>query len=269
MDRPPTAAEVAQFMQQMELADFEKMNDIRRRVDETVEDPATAEALKPWYRFLCKRPTFNDEYLPCFNRDNVTLVDVSEAKGVERVTAKGVVANGVECEVDCIIYASGFEITTQFKRRIGFDITGRGGVSLFDHWGPGGMQTLHGFSTRGFPNWFYIGVSQNALSVNMTAMFDEQARHISYIIAETKRRGRSTVEPTQEAQDEWVATIESLRVASTGFFEACTPGYYNDEGQGTGPRHGVYTPGLNAFNALLEQWRADGSLPGLELSGEW
>jgi cyclohexanone monooxygenase len=191
---------------------------------------------------------------------------VSEAKGVERITPKGVVANGTEYEVDCIIYASGFEITTQFKRRIGFDITGRGGVSLFDHWAEN-MRTFHGFTTRGFPNWFYVGISQNAISVNMTAMFDEQARHIAYLIRETKARGAATVEPTQEAQDEWVRTIESLRVMSTGFLEACTPGYYNDEGQGNGPRHGVYTPGLNAFNALLEQWRAEGSMAGMDLQG--
>ena len=254
------------FGELMEIADFRKMERIRRRAEETVEDPATAEALKPYYRLFCKRPTFNDEYLPCFNQPNVTLVDVSETKGVERITPKGVVANGVEYEVDCIIYASGFEITTQFRRRLGIEVNGRDGVSLFDHWGDGNMKTLHGFSTRGFPNWFYIGISQNAFSANMTQMFDEQAVHVAYIISETQRRGATTVEPTDEAQEAWVDVIRSVQPEATSFFERCTPGYYNNEGKGGGGLGGGgYTPGINAFNALLEEWRAEGTMAGLEL----
>jgi len=248
-----------------EVADFRKMNLIRQRVDEVVKDPETAEKLKPWYRQFCKRPTFNDEFLPTFNRPNVTLVDVSESKGVERITPKGLVANGREYEVDCIIYASGFEITTSFKRRVGFDIKGRDGVLLHDHWA-NGYKTLHGFATTGFPNWFYIGVSQNGLSVNMTAMFDDQAQHIAYIIAEAKKRGATEVEPTPEAQDAWVSTIKKLSVVNRAYLESCTPGYYNNEGDLEGGQAGqTYAPGINAFNALLADWRADGKLEGLAL----
>ncbi|THG41978.1 flavin-containing monooxygenase [Sphingomonas olei] len=248
-----------------EVADFRKMNRIRQRVDEVVKDPETAEKLKPWYRQFCKRPTFNDEFLPTFNRPNVTLVDVSESKGVERITPKGLVANGREYEVDCIIYASGFEITTSFKRRVGFDIKGRDGVLLHDHWA-NGYKTLHGFATTGFPNWFYIGVSQNGLSVNMTAMFDDQAQHIAYIIAEAKKRGATEVEPTPEAQDAWVTTIKKLSVVNRAYLESCTPGYYNNEGDLEGGQAGqTYAPGINAFNALLADWRNNGELQGLAL----
>jgi cyclohexanone monooxygenase len=248
-----------------EVADFRKMNRIRQRVDEVVKDPETAEKLKPWYRQFCKRPTFNDEFLPTFNRANVTLVDVSESKGVERITPKGLVANGREYEVDCIIYASGFEITTSFKRRVGFDIKGRDGVLLHDHWA-NGYKTLHGFATTGFPNWFYIGVSQNGLSVNMTAMFDDQAQHIAYIIAEAKKRGATEVEPTPEAQDAWVTTIKKLSVVNRAYLESCTPGYYNNEGDLEGGQAGqTYAPGINAFNALLADWRNNGELQGLAL----
>ncbi|WP_334656561.1 NAD(P)/FAD-dependent oxidoreductase [Sphingomonas panaciterrae] len=248
-----------------EVADFRKMNRIRQRVDEVVKDPDTAEKLKPWYRQFCKRPTFNDEFLPTFNRPNVTLVDVSESKGVERITPKGLVANGREYEVDCIIYASGFEITTSFKRRVGFDIKGRDGVLLHDHWA-NGYRTLHGFATTGFPNWFYIGVSQNGLSVNMTAMFDDQAQHIAYIIAEAKKRGATEVEPTPEAQDAWVTTIKKLSVVNRAYLESCTPGYYNNEGDLEGGQAGqTYAPGINAFNALLADWRNNGELQGLAL----
>jgi cyclohexanone monooxygenase len=257
---------MADIAAQAELADFVKMNKIRKRVDDTVEDEDTAEALKPWYRQFCKRPTFNDEYLPTFNRPNVTLVDVSAAKGVERITPKGVVANGQEYEVDCIIYASGFEISTAFKRRVGFEISGRGGLSIFDYY-KDGFRTLHGHSSRNFPNWFYIGIGQNGLSVNMTAMFDDQARHIAYIIKEAKARGATTVEPTQEAEDAWVEVIKSVAILNRDFQNACTPGYYNNEG---GPASGgltgqTYTPGINKFNALLAEWREKGDLEGLEL----
>ena len=248
-----------------ELADFVKMNKVRARVDDTVRDPATAEALKPWYRQFCKRPTFNDEYLPTFNRENVTLVDVSAAKGVERITPTGVVANGVEYPVDCIIYASGFEISTAFRRRIGFEITGRDGLSLYDYY-KDGFRTLHGHSSRNFPNWFYIGVGQNGLSVNMTAMFDDQAQHIAYIIKEAKARGAVTVEPTAEAEEAWVEVIRSVAVLNRDFQNACTPGYYNNEGgERSGGLNGqTYTPGINRFNALLAAWRAKGDLEGLE-----
>ncbi|WP_421937558.1 flavin-containing monooxygenase [Phenylobacterium sp.] len=252
-----------------ELADFAKMNKIRARVDEVVKNPDAAEALKPWYRQFCKRPTFNDEFLPTFNRPNVTLVDVSESKGVERITKSGVVANGVEYPVDCIIYASGFEISTAFRRRIGFDINGRGGLSLYDYY-KDGFRTLHGHSSRNFPNWFYIGVGQNGLSVNMTAMFDDQARHIAYIIQEAKARGAVTVEPTAEAEEAWVEVIRSVAIANRDFQNACTPGYYNNEGgERSGGLNGqTYTPGINKFNALLAEWREKGDLAGLELRTE-
>jgi cyclohexanone monooxygenase len=250
----------------LELADFRKMNQIRQRVDDTVQDPLTAEALKPYYRQMCKRPTFNDEYLACFNQENVTLVDVSEARGVERITETGVVANGEHYDVDCIIYASGFEISAQFRRRLGMEVNGRDGLSLFDYWADG-LRTLHGFSSRGFPNWFYIGVSQNAFSVNMTAMFDDQARHIAYVVAEVQRRGVTTVEPTEQAQDEWIDLINGFHVGGLSFLETCTPGYYNNEGapRGGSAFFGAYTPGINAFNRLLEEWREAGDLAGLEI----
>jgi len=249
-----------------ELADFVKMNKIRARVDETVQDAATAEALKPWYRQFCKRPTFNDEYLPTFNRPNVTLVDVSQTRGVERITPAGVVAGGVEYPVDCIIYASGFEISTAFRRRVNFDIVGRGGLSLYDYY-EDGFRTLHGHSSRNFPNWFYIGIGQNGLSVNMTAMFDDQARHIAYILKEVKDRGAVAVEPTAEAEEAWVELIRSVAILNRDFQNACTPGYYNNEGgERSGGLNGqTYTPGINKFNALLAEWRERGDLQGLQL----
>ena len=267
-----TPESLEELMRLGELADMKKMNDLRDRVETLIDRPEVAEALKPWYPRYCKRPTFHDDYLPTFNRDNVTLVDTSGSHGVERITPTGIVANGVEYPVDCIIFATGFEITTGVKRTLPVDIRGEDGETLVEHWSIG-PSTFHGHSVHGFPNWFFIGSGQNGLSANYTSMLAEQARHLAYIINEVRARGATTVQPTAEAEAEWVQTIRSLGGMMIQMLEICTPGYYNNEGHidltGGGGRGlaEIYAPGLNQFNALLEQWRADGKLEGLELGG--
>ncbi len=178
------------------------------------------------------------------------------------------VANGVEYPVDCIIFATGFEITTGPRRTLPFQIAGRNDETLVEHWTPN-IRTLHGFTCHGFPNWFFLGSNQNGLSANYTSMLSEQARHNAYIIREVRLRGAVTVEPTAEAEVAWVETIHTLAAPLVSILASCTPGYYNNEGhidEGTGRGIGeIYTPGLNAFNALLEQWREEGGLAGLEL----
>ena len=261
--------DMEEIMLRAEIADFEKMNEIRGRVDDTVTKEDAAEALKPWYRQFCKRPTFNDEYLQTFNRPNVHLIDVSDAKGVERITEKGVVASGEEYEVDCIIYATGFEITTTAVRRVDFDTIGKGGISLYDHWGDG-YRTLHGLYAHNFPNWFTIGINQNGLSPNMTAMFDDQAVHVSYIVDELMKRGKKTFEVDEDAESQWVDQIVELAgTGATAFLEECTPGYYNREGttgKGASMQNSPYAPGINAFNQLLATWRDKGDLEGMTLN---
>ncbi len=259
-----SAEETAELM---EIADFKKMNQVRGRVDEVVKDEATAEALKPWYRQFCKRPTFNDDYLPTFNRPNVTLVD-TQGKGVERITEKGVVVDGVEYELDCIIFATGFEVGTDYTRRAEFEIIGTDGQTLTDHWKEG-MRTFHGFYSHGFPNCFHMGITQNGLSVNFTSMLDPQARHIAYVIKEAGFRQATRVEPTAEAEAGWVETIKSLALGNRDFFEACTPGYYNNEGKpgsGVGLADQQYGAGPVAFYQLVEDWQKEGSLAGLDVS---
>ena len=262
--------DMAEIALRAEIADFQKMNEIRARVEAECDNDEAAEKLKPWYRQFCKRPTFNDDYLASFSRSNVALVDVSGSKGVEAITEKGVVANGVEYEVDCIIYSTGFEITTAAHRRVDFDTLGRNGESLYDHWAKG-YRTLHGLSSHGFPNWFTIGINQNALSPNMTSMFDDQAVHVSYIIDEVKKRGKQVAEPTTEAEQQWVDHIVELAgsgAAASKFLQDCTPGYYNREGQPTtaNVQNSTYVPGIIAFNKLLKDWREAGTLDGVELS---
>jgi len=251
----------------MELADFKKMNQIRARVDSIVKDKATAEALKPWYRQFCKRPTFNDEYLPAFNRPNVTLVD-TRGRGVDRITEKGLVFDGTEYEVDCIIFATGFEVGTAYMRRSGYEIYGRGGKSLSEHWA-NGLRTLHGFYSTGFPNCFHMGITQNALTANFPHMLDEQSRHIAQLVQQAKQNEARCIEPTPEAETEWVATIKAKAINSLTFLTECTPGYYNNEGKptaGTGLAGDNFGGGPIEFFALLKQWREAGDMKGLKFS---
>ena len=247
----------------MELADFQKMEQIRSRAEALVENKETAESLKPWYRQFCKRPCFHDSYLQTFNRESVTLVD-TDGKGVEGITKKGVVANGVEYEVDCIIFATGFEVGTEYTRRAGYDVIGRGGVGLAEKWSDG-MRTLHGIHTHGFPNLFIISNSQAGFTTNFPHSMDETAQHIGYIMDRCKDDGIQTVEATKEAEDEWVDHIISVSRFSEDFQAACTPGYYNNEGQPNpkSVQNGPYGKGSRPYFRITKAWREEGSMSGL------
>jgi cyclohexanone monooxygenase len=249
----------------MELADFEKMEQIRSRVDALVNDPATAAALKPYYRQFCKRPCFHDEYLGAFNRPNVTLVDTN-GRGVERVTPSGVVVDGVEYALDCLIFATGFEVGTAYTRRAGYEIHGRNGVTLTKRW-EDGVRTLHGMHSRGFPNCFIMGPQQAGFTVNYPHMLSEQSKHLAYIVRQGIDRGVRTVEVSEEAEQEWVDTVIGLARFSRQFLEECTPGYYNNEGKpgALNGQNGFYGGGSVQFFRILEEWRAEGGLRGLEL----
>jgi len=246
-----------------EIADAKKMNEIRQRVAQSVQDPATAEALKPWYKQWCKRPTFNDDFLPTFNRPNVTLVD-TQGKGVDRVTPHGVVVNGVEYPLDCLIFATGFEVGTAYTRRGEFEVYGRGGQALSSYWGKG-MRTLHGFLSHGFPNCFHLGLTQTGLAPNFTYMLNEQSQHIAYLVKAVHARGATALEPTSEAEENWVQTVSRPGFMSN-YQASCTPGYYNGEGKagtGEGLLEGQFPDGPVQFYTMMEEWRARGDLSEL------
>ena len=250
----------------LQLADFKKMEQIRARVDAIVRDKEKAEALKPYYNQFCKRPCFHDQYLDTFNRPTVHLID-TDGKGVERITEHGVVANGKEYEVDCLIYATGFEVGTDYTRRSGYQLYGRGGMSLSEKW-KDGVSTLHGMHSRGFPNVFIISNSQSGFTANYPHMLNEQSKHVAYIIKECANRQVRVLEAAQDAEEAWVQTIISSAIMRQKFQEECTPGYYNNEGKPSAlaARNGFYGHGPIAFTKLLEDWRAEGSLKGLEIN---
>jgi cyclohexanone monooxygenase len=230
-----------------------------------VEDEETAEALKPYYRQFCKRPCFHNEYLDAFNRPNVTLVD-TQGKGVERITEKGVVVDGQEYALDCLIYASGFEVGTDYCRRAGFQVYGRDGESLSEKWA-GGIRTLHGMHVHGFPNCFLMSNAQAGFTANFPHLSNEQAKHIAYIIRRSVDEKRLVVEATAEGEQAWVEQCIGKARNAGDFFENCTPGYYNNEGKLSerSVQNGFYGGGSVEFFKLLEAWRAGGDLEGMEL----
>ncbi len=262
---PPEQMNPAGMMAAFEDADHEKMTEIRARTDEIVGDKATADGLKAWYRQLCKRPCFHDEYLQSFNNPNTHLID-TDGKGVERITEKGVVVAGKEYELDCLIYASGFEVGTELKRRAGFDPIGRDGVHLQDYW-KDGMRSKHGVHVHGFPNLFIVQPTQGAnLISNVPTNIVDSADTISQVTAHALANKAREVEVTLDAQTAWVNLILSGPGLVLGSQE-CTPGYYNNEGQtlSEATKYAVgYPMGAHAYFQYIEKWRADGKYDGLE-----
>ncbi len=253
--------------QAMRIADYRKMNQVRARVDAIVQDPGTAAALKPWYRQFCKRPCFHDEYLDTFNRPNVHLIDTA-GKGVEALSEHGVVANGTEYALDCLIFATGFEVATAFTRRAGYEVVGRGGRTLTEHWAEG-LRTLHGLMADGFPNLFFIGFNQTAYTVSVPHALNEQAQHLAYMAAQARSRGYQVLEPSVEAVDDYVQEIRNSARLSEKFYRECTPGYYNSEGEPGNPHSlttEMYGAGPLKFFDKLEAWRAEGDMNGIVLS---
>ncbi|WP_435842058.1 flavin-containing monooxygenase [Streptomyces hirsutus] len=239
-----------------EAADAVKMNDLRTRVEQTVTDPDTAEKLKPWYRYACKRPTFSDTYYPAFNRANVTLVDTADTHGIERVTETGVVVGDTTYDLDCLVFATGFSVGTSGVLSGKLPVHGRGGTQLLHAWARQGPRTLHGFTSNGFPNLIQMGSLQNASSVNFTHILDEQAVHAAALVAAAEAAD-ALVEPSRETEDAWLAVLAEDAPDHEWFHAECTPGYYNGEGRGRPNGPTAYPHGAFAFHRLLAQWREE------------
>ena len=247
-------------------SDDEKMEEIRARVDAIVHDEATAEALKPWYRQLCKRPCFHDEYLDSFNRDSVHLID-TDGRGVNRIDETGVFVGDEHYELDCLIYASGFEVGTSYERRSGFDAVGRNSQPLSQAWADG-MTSLHGVHVHGFPNMFVVGPNQGAnLISNVPHNLTERGRTIAAIVKHAVDTNAAEVETTAQAEADWVSMLESGG-RSFGNDPSCTPGYYNNEGkvdEDAGSRNFLgYPDGPVAYFEYIDGWRNSGDFDGLE-----
>lgn len=247
-----------------EFVDFKLMESIRNRVDDYVDDPEVAEKLKPYFYYACKRPNFSDTYLPTFNRSNVTLVDTN-GKGIEEITESGFVVQGVEHEVDCIIFASGFEFGTSYLDTARYDLIGRQGQKLSNKWAKG-MRTLHGIFADGFPNCYFVGMTQSTASPNFVYVFERLAQQVAAVIGEAFESGMEIAEVSQEAVDEWVEIIDQSHDETKAFLAKCTPGQYNNEGDLDDPdaaANRLYGGGCEAFLEILREWREKGTFEGM------
>ena len=251
---------------ELERIDFENMERVRQRIADVIKDPATAELMMPWYSQSCKRPCFHDEYLPAFNRPNVHLVD-TDGKGVNEINERGVIVNGVEYPVDLLIFASGFEVTTGYTHRLGFDPKGRNGVSLSEAWAEG-PATLHGVLSNGFPNMFMISTVQGAQATNFVHSITEAAQHVAFLIEQCVKGDIATIEPETAAQENWFETLFAQLWGIARYNATCTPGYLNSEGGGDmrSARAIAWMTSVLGFAEYVENWRQQGDLAGLTLT---
>ncbi|MFC8663064.1 flavin-containing monooxygenase [Streptomyces sp. NPDC057199] len=256
----------------LELSNMAYMESIRAHVASMVEDPKTAEALKPCYASWCKRTAWSDEYYPTFNRPNVTLVDVP--LGVERITEKGVVAGGTEYEVDLIVFASGFEASNpSVWELVRFPLVGRNGVSLNEYWSDE-FRTMHGMMVANFPNYLQLTLMGTGLGANYLYGSGNQARHVAWIVKHCLYEGITAIEPTKDAEDAWWEEIvrsqggpgDEVGAAMKKFRGECTPSYFNSDGEAThrkGIMTNIHAKPLTYFQ-ILEEWRT-GELRGLKV----
>lgn len=273
VQNPPRVkgATVQEFLRRAEELDFGIMEEHRRRIDELVHDPDVAAALKPYYRYLCKRPCFHDEYYDAFNRDNVTLVDCPT--GIERITERGPVVDGREYDVDCIVYGTGFEAeVTPLQRRAGHEIVGRDGVTLAHKWADG-AASLFGTMTRGFPNMFVMPApgQQSVVTVNYTQLAVFGAEFVAGTVALLEKQGATAFDVSEAAEADWIQQIVDTYVDPSGVMSACTPSRLNNEGdpRGIKARDTNWGRGFGDFfgyRDLLENWLAAGDLEGLEIT---
>ncbi|KAJ9607391.1 hypothetical protein H2200_008464 [Cladophialophora chaetospira] len=249
-----------------QMENFKDMEEIRARIDRIVHDATTAESLKPYYHRLCKRACFHDDYLPAFNRPNVHLIDTNGA-GVAFITPSGVIVGEQSFELDCIVFASGFEMGTAWSQRSGIEIHGaQAGQTISSKWGEG-ASTFHGWTTRGFPNCFFVSSFQAAITVNFVHITHEQAVHLAYVVSTCRKRGIQTVQPTATAEDTWTEEIVSKGKLQSDFQRECTPGVVHNEKTPieVAARNATYGGGSQAFMNILRRWREDDRLEGLDV----
>jgi cation diffusion facilitator CzcD-associated flavoprotein CzcO len=193
---------------------------IRGKIREIVRDPKVAEMLIPTQVVGCKRLCVDTGYYQTFNRPNVTLVDVSRAP-IEEITPHGLRTRDAEYELDCIVFATGFDAMTGALLRI--DIRGRGGVTLARKWAEG-PRTYLGLATAGFPNLFIItGPGSPSVLSNMVPSIEQHVNWIGCCLAHMRERGAARIEPHVDAEDAWVAHVNE--VADGTLYPTCNSWY--------------------------------------------
>ena len=227
-DRKQHAEQISpeELVQKQLDSNFRIMEQIRARVDAIVEDPVTAAALKPYYPYGCKRPTFHDEYLPTFNLPHVHLVDTAP-RGVSEINARGVVHDGKEYPLDVLIYATGFQwmATSTFNM-----IVGREGRTLRDKWQEEGTKTFLGLHSKGFPNLFLIsGPQGGGGSFNFTNAIEEHGDYVVWLLETMRDQGNGVVDVEAEHEDTYAKHCRDADQLTRPLRDCIT--YYNGHGE--------------------------------------
>ncbi|MCB2083510.1 MAG: NAD(P)/FAD-dependent oxidoreductase [Sphingomonadaceae bacterium] len=240
----------------MQAVDYDKMDDVRAYIEQVIEDKETAEAAKPWYNFLCKRPLYSDDFLESFNKPNVHLVN-TDGRGVERVTADGLVANGQEFPLDVIVFATGYEVGAPPHKVGEYEVEGRGGKTLDQKWNEG-FRSIHGTKMSGFPNFQVVGQQEQGIAnFNYTTVVEIQSAHAVGVIERCLKNGYEAIDFTRDGEDRWVQTIADTYIDRTHFYEECTPGFLNNEGNFKDKPTfigGTYGPGPLAYRDVIAEW---------------
>ncbi|MBT3532929.1 MAG: NAD(P)/FAD-dependent oxidoreductase [Rhodospirillaceae bacterium] len=233
-----------ELMEKQLNTNFRIMEQIRDRVDATVEDPKTAAALKPYYPYGCKRPAFHDEFLTTFNKPHVTLVDTAPM-GVSEINTKGVVHDGTEYPLDVLIYATGFQwmATSTFNL-----VTGRNGRTLRDKWQEEGTKTFLGLHSHGFPNLLIMsGPQGGGGQFNFTRGIESHTDYVVWMLSTLRDRGAGIVDIKREAEVEYAEHCRVVDI-NTQPFRDCVS-YYNGEG-GAEPGSLAYYGGPQKWHEL-------------------
>ena len=232
-----------ELMEKQLNTNFRIMEQIRARVDAIVQNPKTAAALKPYYPYGCKRPTFHDEYLPTFNRRHVHLVDTAPS-GVATINERGVVHDGVEYPLDVLIYATGFQWmgTGSFNM-----IRGRNGETLRDKWELRGVKTFLGLHSHGFPNLFILsGPQGGGGQFNFTRGIEGHTDYVIWMLRTMSAKGVNVVDVKLEPELEYAEHCRAADVRTAPFRDCLS--YYNGDGKAE--------PGSLAYYGGPEAWRA-------------
>lgn len=272
---------VSQHIDELYALDAPHTERIRKHIEGEVDDKEITKALNPWYGSWCKRPTFHNDYLPTFKRNNVALVD-TDGEGIEKYTSSGIIANKKEYEVDVLILATGFNSAgtmVSIASRAGMSILGKWGMSMDEKWKPSNFGSLHGVATNGFPNLFFYTTANAAVHSNMTACLDICATHTAYIISEAMHRTggsqKTVIEVTREAEEAWCVEI-AKRASWFAALATCTPGYAtgegdrankgNDGGGMMGLRMLPWGEGAISYRRVMEEYMVAGRLDGIQVS---
>jgi cyclohexanone monooxygenase len=262
---PPAELNPQTAQAAVERTDLEGLARVHAHVDAQVSDKAIADKLKPWYRAACKRPTFNDDYLAAFNRPNTHLVD-TDGRGVELITADGVVAGGKAYPVDCIVYASGFDFSKGASHAVRFAVRGEGGRDLREHW-KDGLRSLHGMHVAGFPNLFIVQLAQGAdFAPNIPTGWQDAGRTLAAVVAHMQARGLRKVVASAAHEAAWTRIVSTAPPFPD--LRDCTPGLLSHEGR-VDPKLASYQgapDGPRGFFKMIANWRASGTFSGLEFS---